>query len=298
MSAAHLSADKPNGLVPQDAALADYLDGLLKDDEAHEPSYPTVKLAIVAAQPLPSVRPASKQPQSKMPNAFTDDAEVAETPVPHAFVHANDLTLEMLQGETVGLQPSSNTDVGVQALSTQTELDSAQIAEADHNLAGSLESALLPQVQQASPHPISHELSSPSVSQWRIFSAGTIKIAIARTAIKHILVDAPLQPIAGAPPSVAGMIELEGRARMVLSLPDWLGRQKLTNTILTFGMQGLWGLNVGAEVCNVIWNDAQTIWREAGERNPARLGFMGFNQPAGLVFIDPSELRALFTLTR
>jgi len=295
MSAAHLSADKPNGLVPQDAALADYLDGLLKDDQAQEPSYPPVKLAIVATQPLPSSRPEHEPPQAML-NAFIEPAEADDTLAFCASVNASDLTLEIPQGETFGYQLSPRIDGEQNALSAQTEPDQVQTLEGKPS--GSLASALLPQAEPDLPSVPSDALPNTQESPWRIFSAGAIKIAIARTEIQHLLTSFPLKPIAGAPPGVAGVIELEGRARMVLSLPDWLGAQKLTDTTLTFGAQGLWGLNVGAEVVDFVWDDAQTSWRETGARNPARPGFIGFNQASGLVFIDPSELRALFARKR
>lgn len=295
MSAAHLSADKPHGLVPQDAALADYLDGLLKDDEAQEPSYPPVKLAIVATQPIPASRPEYELPQQAMPNAFIAPAEATDAATNCAPVPTSDLTLELPQNNTCDPQLSVSIDVEKNTFTAQTEPDQAQMPE---NPSGLLASALPAQAQPGLPHQLSDASPNTQLSPWRIFSAGAIKIAIARTEIQDVLSAPPLKPIAGAPPIVAGVIEFEGRARMVLSLPDWLGAQKPTDTTLTFGAQGLWGLNVGAEVFDFVWDEAQTSWREAGKSNPARPGFMGFNQASGLVFIDPSELRALFALKR
>lgn len=304
MSGAHVSADKPNGLVPQDAALADYLDGLLKEDQTHPPVFPVVKLALVTAPPLPSAHPEGAQ----IPNAFTEGAEANETPAPYTPEYTNDLTLELPplnpaplelhQGEPFGYQPSSSIAMGINALSAPSEPNQAQAAAADIHRADLLESAVKPQVKQDPPSVLSDALPNTQESPWRIFSAGAIKIAIARTAIKHLLTPAPLKPIAGAPLGVAGIIELEGRTRMVLSLPDWLGAKKFADTALTFGEQGLWGLSVGAEVFDCAWDEAQTSWRTADEHNPARPGFIGFNQAAGLVFIDPCELRALLVLTR
>ncbi len=294
MSVAHLSADKPSGLVPQDNALADYLEGLLKDDSAPEPSHLPVKLAIVATQPQPTIRTEYQSVKPQIPNTVTEDMAPSElcTSAP-----ANDLTLTIpQQGETIADKPNTSKADGTHILLPQTEPDQPQTAAAN-NPADFSESLVHPQVAQAPHRPLEDALPSPSVCPWRIFSAGAIKIAIARTAIKHVLSPTALTPIAGAPQSVAGALEHEGRIRMVLSLPAWLGAQKLTDTTLTFGAQGLWGLNVGQELLDFVWDDTQTSWREAGTRNPARPGFMGFNQAAGLVFLDPNELRALFDLT-
>ncbi|MHB8919476.1 MAG: hypothetical protein ACYC3N_00380 [Halothiobacillus sp.] len=294
-----LLADKALGLVEQDAAIDDYLNGLLREDAATEQSRTAVKLSLVGTLSAPQHRhePLVCETQNPVEIGAVVYDDLPQESITHA--PADDLLFEIPERAVspdaigVSVNPVLTADpVTAQTRDPVAKLNDEQTKENAAYFGEAFTHEMSPEraTEQRDRDEVVFDKST--ASPWRVFAVGAIKIAIPKTEIMHVLHDVTLRPISGAPSSIAGAVDHEGRSCLVLSLPTWLPPVKTAAHVLLLGVNGLWGLCVGEELPEITWNDAQTTWRDTTEQNSARPGLAGVNRDAGLVFIEPSALRS------
>ena len=85
---------------------------------------------------------------------------------------------------------------------------------------------------------------------------------------------------------------------MILSLDAWLPKVTTNARIILLGPQGLWGVRVGEELADLTWDDAETNWRDASERDAGRPWLAGVNRAAGVAFLAVESLRSALSAPR
>ncbi len=299
-----LLADKALGLVEQDAAIDDYLNGLLREDAATEQSRIAVKLSLVGTLSAPPQRHEPLVCETQNPVEIDDG--VPEDLPQESITHspADDLPFEIPERVVSpdAIEVSVNSVLTADLVTAQTcdpvaKLNDEPVNENAAYFGGAFIDEMPPEMATEQRDTGGVVFDKSTTSPWRVFAVGVIKIAIPKTEIMHVLHDVTLRPVFGAPSSVAGAVDHAGRSCLVLSLPTWLPQVKTAAHALLLGVNGLWGLCVGEELPEITWNDAQTTWRDTTEQNSVRPGLAGINRDAGLVFIEPSELRSILCPT-
>jgi purine-binding chemotaxis protein CheW len=269
----HSGHEQSSRLADQDAAIDAYLDGLLRDPES-ESYWSTDAMDVVddyddglSDEPMGEFeqikRPVglSLVDLSKYKTVVIDEqAPEPEEPSSHA------LSLEMVAQESIELAEEDEAPV------------SASLAEAPEEVV----SAAVPKLE----------------SGWQVFALGHLKVALPSTEIFDIIDGASLRPIPGAPANVAGAIRFQDRSRMILSLDAWLPKVTGDSRVVLLGAQGLWGVRVGAEIVDLTWDEAGTIWRDAAERDAGRPWLAGVNRAAGVAFLAVESLRSALNASR
>lgn len=298
-------------LVEQDAAIDDYLAGLLKDiGEATLTAAPSavepfirqnnpVGLSIVSRAPLGDFEPSDDVIESDNQAAWSPDlhessvvalsldmpedaeAELTDLPQlntePQLFAEPAPLVNRveepvMADSEPVTTMPVMNPDT--------TESETVQ--------------ATVPAVDEAASPVI-----AAVVKPWRIFAIGGVKVGLPVGEINEVLASPSIEPLKGAPAHVAGTVLHQGRRRMVLSLANWFpGAVVTTSYVLLLGTDGLWGVEVGPELTELPWDDSMTQWRSDDERAGARPWLAGVNRAAGVAFLTVPALRAALKSSR
>jgi len=137
-------------------------------------------------------------------------------------------------------------------------------------------------------------------ASWQVFSVGSAKVGLPTAEIYAVVSDVAIDPLKGAPSHVAGSIIHQGRRRMVLSLSSWFpgNASSASPQVVLLGAEGLWGVQVGAEQIGAVWDASQTHWRTSAEREGARPWLAGVNRSAGLAFLAVAALRAALKAPR
>lgn len=280
--------DSVHFLVEQEAAIDDYLAGLLKDigtptdalfeSHAAAPSEhkgrktPPISLSIVARASATQMDSSGDEP------AVLDEPWTAEGLVETA-VGPLSLDLPDEAGSESGAPPTA-TSIRTPESDAQHEAIAVDSVSVDPDEAVGA---------------ISERISAaPPETPWRIFSAGVAKVGLPTSEIHTVVADASIDPLKGAPAHVAGTILHQGRRRMVLSLSSWFPVRSSSTTqhVILLGPEGLWGVQVGAELTEIPWDEAQTHWRTDAERESSRPWLAGVNRSSGLAFLTVSALRA------
>lgn len=311
----HSGHEQSTGLADQDAAIDAYLDGLLRDPESE--SYWS---ADASMDVLDDYDEGSSE-------EVVDDFEQIKRPVGLSLVDLSKYKTGVIEERVPEEKapPSPQPEEPVQAKTPDMNLSVAgsvePIAEQDAPVvmtpeepssdALSLEMVAkepieLPEEDEA---PVSVPHAEPPVevvvataqkveSDWQVFALGHLKVALPRAEIFDIVDGSSLRPIPGAPASVAGAVSYQDRSRMILSLDAWLPKVTGDARIILLGAQGLWGVRVGAEVADLTWDEAETSWRDASERNAGRPWLSGVNRAAGVAFLAVESLRSALSAPR
>lgn len=245
------------GLAEQDAAIAAYLDGLLRDPD----SLPT-------------------EPADALVDSVDDE---------QGFLDEPSIDYEQIKRPaSLALVDFSKYKSGVTDDQEQTEpalvpMDKESSVDKEYS------------VIQAQSQPLVESVATveeKGESDWRVFALGHLKVALPRTEIFAVIGDTLLHPVPGAPANVAGAVRYQNRSRLILSLDAWLSKLTGETSVLLLGGQGLWGIRVGKELTDITWENATTQWRDEQERHGGRPWLAGVNRAAGVVFLAVEPLRA------
>ncbi len=311
----HSVHEQPMGLADQDAAIDAYLDGLLRDPDS-EPYWSADDMDVVddydegyseeAVGDFEQIkRPVglSLVDLSKFKAGVIEEPGPAEmkppSPPPEKQVRVKtsdtNLSVEVLvepvveQEVPVVMTPEEPSSDAL-SLEMSTKESVVELSEQDEATAS---------VTHAEPPVEAVAAVEQKVeSDWQVFALGHLKVALPRAEIFDIVDDSSLRPIPGAPATLAGAVSYQERSRMILSLDAWLPKVTSDARVVLLGAQGLWGVRVGAELTDLTWDEAETSWRDASERNAGRPWLVGVNRAAGVAFLAVESLRSALSAPR
>lgn len=272
----------PLGLADQDAAIDAYLDGLLRDPESESLTSADASMDVVDDY------------DDDFSAEAVDDFEQIKRPVGLSLVDLSKYKTVVIDEQVPEQKtPSSHQpeEPSSDALSLET------VAREPKELPEEGEAPVC--VSQAEPPvDVVAATTQKAGSGWRVFALGHLKVALPSAEIFDSVDDSSLRPIPGAPASVAGAVRYQDRSRMILSLDAWLPKVTSDARLVLLGAQGLWGVRVGAELTDPAWDETETSWRDASERNAGRPWLAGVNRTAGVAFLAVDSLRSALNAPR
>ncbi len=297
-----------HAMAEQDAAILDYLDGLLRESDVVNANVANLTL-ISSADAAPA--PAIDDDPSDWSLAEAD-AEHMESPddamSPEAFSEA---TMEVSSSG----QPLDD-DASVVAAATEAAVSSGTLADqeaptAEEPTIGAMPAEPVEEIEPSAvmtmngaevpePSPVEDEVPATRTggaatvdAHYLTLRVGSIKLAFARDEIDAIMRDAEIEPLRGAPEQVAGSVLHDGKRRMVLSLaPVVIGHAAVPQmqTVVMLG-GGLWGVAGGEVVEDMVVNIDQVKWRSPMERHDVRPWLAGLSRADGVAIVDTAALR-------
>lgn len=302
-------------LVEQDAAIDDYLAGLLNDlgdtamtatPSAVDPflrKTNPVGLAIVTRSSVDDVERTgaailSEHQEPRSTDRFDAPVDTLNLDLPEdADEEATDLP--MLNAEpqsSVEALQSDAPHAEAPVVADSEPVTTMPIAFAEDESVLSIQEPV--SVAPGSNEPVGPEIV-PATKPWRIFAIGGVKVGLPVGEIYDVLTSPSIEPLKGAPAHVAGTVLHQGRRRMVLSLASWFpGAVVATPHVILLGADGLWGVEVGHELMDLPWDESMTQWRSDDERAGARPWLAGVNRSAGVAFLTVPALRAALKSSR
>lgn len=304
-------------LVEQDAAIDDYLAGLLKDlgettmTAAHSAVAPYIRnnnpvgLSIVTRSSVDDVErlddfDAAGPHESWSTDRFVDvGAESLNLDLPEfSEEEMTDLpSLDVVPQSLVSVTEPVSNDLEVSEVAGRESVATMPVVVADEEYESPVQDMPSELAASALEPPPPEILAA--VKPWRIFAIGGVKVGLPLSEIKEILISPTIEPLKGAPAHVAGTVLHQGRRRMVLSLAHWFpGAVVTTPQIILLGADGLWGVEVGPELAELVWDESLTQWRSDDERAGTRPWLAGVNRAAGVAFLTVPALRAALKSSR
>jgi purine-binding chemotaxis protein CheW len=308
----HSVHEQPMGLADQDAAIDAYLDGLLRDPDS-EPYWSADDMDVVddydegySEEAVGDFEQIKRSVGLSLVDLSKFKAGVIEEPGPAEMKPPSPPPEKQVRVKT------SDTNLSVEVLVepvVEQEVPVVMTPEEPSSDALSLEMSTKESVVELSEQDeatasVTH--AEPPVaaveqkveSDWQVFALGHLKVALPRAEIFNIVDDSSLRPIPGAPATLAGAVSYQERSRMILSLDAWLPKVTSDARVVLLGAQGLWGVRVGAELTDLTWDEAETSWRDASERNAGRPWLVGVNRAAGVAFLAVESLRSALSAPR
>lgn len=304
-----------HAMAEQDAAILDYLDGLLRESDVVNANVANLTL-------ITSVGPVSAPAIDDDPSDWSlADAEYMESPDDDM---PSETVAEVATGAAADDQPAADEAVVVMSSDAEAMMAAAMLAEQEVGSAvevgaptaeaSAVEAMSVESVEESEPStvvvpPDAPEVSEPSPAVAEVMTGqadtasvdahyltlrvGSIKLAFARDEIAAIMREVEIEPLRGAPEQVAGSVMHDGKRRMVLSLaPVVIGHAAVPQmqTVIMLG-GGLWGVAGGEIVEDMVVNIDQVKWRSPMERHDVRPWLAGLSRADGVAIVDTAALR-------
>ncbi|MDG4867312.1 chemotaxis protein CheW [Guyparkeria sp. 1SP6A2] len=289
-------AGERHSMVDQDAAITEYLDGLLRDPDGSQPisrqpprarRAPGLKV-INVAEALEEEALTENLPDPTETTAAESPLEEAPSPAPQApdtLISDPEATAEQpaesAEESDAEAKVAASTDANAEeelpeARGVKTEVvDESTEVEQTEEPAGSVE------IEEASP--------------WGWLRVGKMLMALPAQDIVSRHPEPTLTPVPGAPAHIAGSLEVDGRPRLILSLAGLTGarpRADVDQEVFLLGNGGLWGV-LGERVEQPAALEAEAVeWRSDDQRQARRGWLAGTAPSAGVAVLDVQGLRA------
>lgn len=290
-----MMSEMRHAMAEQDAAILDYLDGLLRESEVVGS---VANLTLVSSS---SALGAIEQDEESSEVEFAEEEAVstADFDLEDEGASAEELLAvaaseaEMVEGEPMAEVLSQDAGSPTPASAEPMLTDSFDVpvqASGDQPLAAELEAdAPISEMEEAFLEP-----PAPVVDEtYLILTVGSIKLAFPRDEVAATLQMPQIEPLRGAPEQVAGVVEFDGKRRMLLSLaPVVIGHAAVpqNQTVLMLG-GGLWGVAGGPVIDGLTIEPDRIKWRSPSERHGARPWLAGLSRADGVAIVDTAALR-------
>ncbi len=289
-------------MVDQDAAITDYLDGLLRDPDGAEPAAPEPPRTrrgpglkvINVAEPVEDEGSGEFAPEpiddatedESLPEATPSVAAEAPAPPSDAAVVPEPPPVD----EQVDGKADEITD---EALATAS--DNADEEEALPETVAVEEEIVEEASESDQAEDPDQSESAEEASRWRWLRVGGMLMALPEEDIVSRHPEPALAPVPGAPAHIAGSLEVDGRLRLILSLSGLTGarpRPDAGREVFLLGKGGLWGV-LGEPVEQPVALDAEAVeWRSDEQRQARRAWLAGTAPSSGVAVLDAQGLRA------
>lgn len=290
-------ADGRHPMVDQDAAITDYLDGLLRDPDGAEPSSPEpprtrrapgLKVINVAeAVEDETLSESASEPAAAEPFPEGTARVAAEAPVPPSDVVVLEpiAVAEPLAGNAEETADEAIVTASVNADDEEAAPEPVAVEDATDEETGE------PDQAEAPDEMVGGEEASP----WGWLRVGGMLMALPEEDIVSRHPEPVLASVPGAPVHIAGSLEVDGRPRLILSLAGLTGarpRAEAGREVFLLGKGGLWGV-LGERVEQPVALESEMVeWRSDEQRQARRAWLAGTAPASGAAVLDVQGLRA------
>ncbi len=295
-------AGERHSMVDQDAAITDYLDGLLRDPDGPEPISPQPPRTR-RAPGLKVINVAESVEEEALTEDLPDPTDTTTADSPSEVTPSSASQAPETPSDTVTADPEAIVEQSADSAEETAEepmLEAPTDADADAEDVASeafgVENAVVDQpteVEQTEEPAGSAEIGE--ASPWGWLRVGKMLMALPAQDIVSRHPEPTLTPVPGAPAHIAGSLEVDGRPRLILSLAGLTGarsRADADQEVFLLGNGGLWGV-MGERVEQPAALKAKAVEWRSDEQRQARRGWLAGTAPsAGVAVLDAQGLRA------